>query len=789
MTEPEARGASPGVPAFGALLRRFRVAAGLAQETLAERAGISVQAVSALERGVRRAPQRHTLLAIVGALGLDRRQQDELETAAVRTPKPREPVSALAGAGGARNPGRHNLPASLNAFLGRGDELAEVAALFLGTRLLTITGIGGIGKTRFGIALASRLAERYEDGVCFVELAPVADAALVPYATLAALALREEGGRPIETTLIENLKERSALLFLDNCEHVSDACSQLCLRLLQACPKLHILATSRVVLGIGGEVTYRLSPLGVRDGVHLFVERARALSPAFALTPENDALVASSVLRLDGIPLAIELAAARTRVMSLETLSARLDNRFRLLTGGERGALQRHQTLRAAIDWSYELLENDERRLFARLAIFAGSFTLEAAERICSGAGIEEGSVLDLLSNLVDKSLVQAEPQGDVTRFRYLETVRAYALEKLAASAESRGVRSEFIEWYTGFVEAMEPLLWDGRQLEALQLIAGETDNIRSALDLALQGVEYSEHPLRLVSALSRYWVVRNSFYEGRAAIVAVLERAEHGDPKLRAKALIGLSGLFMQRRDFGAAGTCAAQAIAHARAAGDEPVLLRALVMAVLARLFASEAEGFDETERELRARVERMESGRPAFFYFASGLAAALRDDDVRRAAELMETALSIARREVDPYERYSIAVQLGFAKMELGDDAAAALLFFEVAEGSIPFQMLQSFAHCAQGLAYVAVGMGSMAFAAELFGAAEGLRDLCAAPLWRHWTGLNQRYRTTALEALGAERFEEHRRFGYDLAKRDAYASIGRFKAAYDAPEEGC
>lgn len=780
MTDPEA-GASLET-AFGAMLRRFRVGAGLAQETLAERAGISVQAVSALERGVRRAPQRQTLLAIVKALGLEQKQRRELEEAAVRPPKPRAIAAAHASATRFA-PGRHNLPASVNAFLGRTHELEEVARIFLSTRLLTITGIGGIGKTRFGIALASLLAERYDDGVCFVELAPVADAALVPSAILGALSLREEGGRPIDTTLIENLKERSALLFLDNCEHVNEACALLCRQLLQACPKLHILTTSRVVLGIGGEVTYRLSALAVRDGVHLFVERARALSPAFTLTAEDDALVASSVRRLDGIPLAIELAAARTKVMSLETLSARLDNRFRVLTGGERAALQRHQTLRAAIDWSYELLEEDERRLFARLAIFAGSFTLEAAERICSGEGIEEVQVLDLLSNLVDKSLVQAEPQGDVTRFRYLETVRAYALEKLAASAESRRVRSEFVSWYTTFVEEIEPLLFDQRQLEALQLIGGEVDNIRSALDLAMQGIERSDYPLRLVSAISRYWILRNSFSEGRAAIVSVLERTVDGDPRLRAKALISLSTLFIQRRDFVAGWTHAQEAIARAQEAGDEPTLLRALGMSALSGLFVPRGSVPKDTHLEhleLLERVERLESDqRTGLPYFAAGLAALL-EGDFPRAARLFETDLQITRRVGDSYDLCGTALQLGLAKMELGQAAEAAALFFEMAEFSIPFQLLLSFAQCAEGLACVAAGMNAMEFAAELFGAAEGLRDLCAAPLWRHWTSLHERYRAAAFDALGGARFDEHHAFGYELAKRDAYASIARFKA---------
>jgi predicted ATPase len=323
------------------------------------------------------------------------------------------------------------VPAALSSFVGRERQVADVKRLLADTRLLTLTGPGGVGKTRLALEVARDLdgGGLVADGAWFVGLAPLADAALVPQETAAALGIREEAGRPILETLQDALRPSRLLLVLDNCEHLVDACAELADALLHACPLLTILATSREVLNIAGEAVWPVPPLLVPaqattwspdvllrlEAVRLFVERARTAVPAFALSDANAAAVAEVCTRLDGLPLAIELAAARVRLLGPDQIAARLGDRFRLLTGGARTAMPRHQTIRALVDWSYELLPEQERTLFCRLGVFAGDWSLEAAEAVGGGDGIEPSAVLDLLGHLVDKSLVVAQPPTSST--------------------------------------------------------------------------------------------------------------------------------------------------------------------------------------------------------------------------------------------------------------------------------------------------------------------------------------------------------------------------------------
>jgi predicted ATPase len=350
---------------------------------------------------------------------------------------------------------RHNLPAQLTSFIGREREITQVAEVLTQARLVTLTGAGGVGKTRLAIEAATRVVERFADGAWFVDLAPLADPladpALVPQAVGVALGAREEPGRPMLATLVDHLRDRELLLLLDNCEHLIEAVAQLCDALLRDCHAVRILATSRQRLGITGEGTWRVpmlqtpqapeahghGPMGLAELAHieavrLFVERATLASPAFTLTAHTAGAVCQIVTRLDGMPLAIELAAARITMLSVEDVAARLDDRFRLLTGGSRTALPRQQTLRGAIDWSYDLLTEPERILFRRLAVFAGGWTLAAAEAVCAGEGIEPGDVLDVLAHLVDQSLViavtSAAGVAGLTRFGMLETLARVCL-------------------------------------------------------------------------------------------------------------------------------------------------------------------------------------------------------------------------------------------------------------------------------------------------------------------------------------------------------------------------
>ncbi|HZT40750.1 MAG TPA: adenylate/guanylate cyclase domain-containing protein, partial [Chthonomonadaceae bacterium] len=388
----------------------------------------------------------------------------------------------------------NNLPLHITSFIGREQEMAEVKNLLAGTRLLTLVGLGGAGKTRLALAIGAEVLEEYPDGVWLVELAPLSEPGLVPPAVASTLNLQEEPGRALLQTLTTALKCRRMLLVLDNCEHLLSACATFADTLLRACPQVKILATSREVLGIAGETVYRVPPLALPDpdrlpsiellmqfeAVRLFLDRATAVSTAFSITSENASAVARLCCQLDGLPLAIELAAARVRAMPVEQVASRLDDRFRLLTGGSRTALPRQQTLRALIDWSYDLLDESEKCLLRRLSVFTGGWTLEAAEAVCGADGED---VLDLLTSLVDKSLVVYEEQGDQGRYRMLETVRQYGRERLAdTDPEAASVGQLHAEYYLSLAEQAAAQLLGPEQQRWLARLEREQDNLRAVL-------------------------------------------------------------------------------------------------------------------------------------------------------------------------------------------------------------------------------------------------------------------------------------------------------------------
>jgi predicted ATPase len=370
------------------------------------------------------------------------------------------------------------------------------------TRLLTLTGVGGSGKTRLALEVARDLIGAYPDGVWVVELAPLSEGTLVPQAVARALGVKERPGEPLSDTLAEVLRTKQALVVLDNCEHLVEAVAQLVDVLLDACPSVRVLATSREVLGIAGEMKWLVSSLSVPDprqrptaeeleryeSVRLFAERAHYRNPAFAVTPQNAQAVAQICERLDGIPLAIELAAARVG-LSVEQIVTRLDDSLKLLSTGSRTASARQRTLRGALDWSYDLLSDPERVLFGRLSVFAGGWTLEAAEAVGSGEGVKEDVVLDLLLGLVDKSLVVAEATGEGgVRHRMLEPVRQYAREKLEEGGEAEEVRRRHATFFLTLAEEAEPGLRGPEDREWLECLETEHDNMRAALSWTLHG-------------------------------------------------------------------------------------------------------------------------------------------------------------------------------------------------------------------------------------------------------------------------------------------------------------
>ena len=419
----------------------------------------------------------------------------------------------------------HNLPLQLTSFIGREKEIAAITGLLQSTRLVTLTGPGGTGKTRLALQTVAGLVEQYPDGVWLVELAPLSDPALVPTLTARALGLREQSGPQTMTLLLEYLEQKRLLLILDNCEHVIEACVRLADALLQACPKLTILTSSREALGIAGEVSFRVPPLTCPDSVtlppletltqseavRLFVERAATASPGFTLTPEHASAILQVCQRLDGIPLAIELAAARVKLLQVEEIAQRLDDRFRLLTGGSRAALPRHQTLRASIDWSYGLLSEPERLLLQRLSVFAGGWVLEAAEAVGCGDGLQACDVLELLGQLVDKSLIQTSSfAAGLSCFRMLETIRQYAHEKLVESGQAEAARQRHLQYYLELAERLENGIRGPDQIRIQDRLETELDNLRLALAWSLEGRGRlgwnPELGLRLASSLLSFW-------------------------------------------------------------------------------------------------------------------------------------------------------------------------------------------------------------------------------------------------------------------------------------------
>jgi predicted ATPase len=457
----------------------------------------------------------------------------------------------------------NNLPQQVTTFVGRKREQSEIKAALRRARLLTLSGIGGLGKTRLSLQIAADVVSDYPEGVWFVEFAPIADERLVPQAVATVLGVREEIGQPVIEALTKHVRDRKVLLVLDNCEHLVRACAELAKQLLQAGAGVKILASSREHFNVTGETVYTVPPLSVpgADGrivaetivqyeaVHLFIERAMAVQPAFNLTEQNASAVVEICQRLDGIPLALELAAARVRSLSVQQIAERVNDRFRLLTTGDRTALPRQQTLRALIDWSFDLLTVRERVLFRRVAVFAGGWTLEAAEVVGSGGEVDQTEVLDLLGDLVDKSLVMMEAAGG--RYGLLETVRQYAQERLAASNEEAQIRLRHLHYYLGLAELARPYLIGSDQAIWLARLDQERENLLAAHVRCGQVDDGIESGFRLVFALRQYWFNRGMLALGHRATLEALERSDAGARTFlhgRALSHAGQFALFMGR-------------------------------------------------------------------------------------------------------------------------------------------------------------------------------------------------------------------------------------------------
>jgi predicted ATPase/transcriptional regulator with XRE-family HTH domain len=573
--DDEAR--APASSELGGLLRRYRLAAGFSQEALAERARMSTNGIGALERGYRRSPQRETIALLIEALALSDDQRVEFEAAAARSISPRG-LRSSSTSSPRPDAVTGNMPLALTGLVGREAELDEVARFVRESRLVTITGAGGVGKTQTALHVPSALGNGSGDrAVCFVALAPLGDASLVAPAIASALGLQEMRNRPLLETLIAYLRNKKLLLVLDNCEHVVTEVAAVAAALVSACADVRILATSREPLRIAGERIYRLPSLSIPSGMALFVERARSVDRQFVLNDENEPLVAKICRHLDGIPLAIELAAARVNVLSISSLAEGLEDRFRILRGGVRTALERQQTMRAAIDWSYDLLSPQERRLFERLAVFAGGCTLATASEVCAHGEIAEADVLDLLGSLVDKSLVIVDFEGIEPRYRLLESFRQYAREILETRGEAETMLHRYARAALELAEQLE-VACDTEPDEVWRALAQEElDNWHAALQWSLTERHDVLLGQRLVGEMHVVWAWFAPVEGRRYTVAARALVDEHTPARVHARLGYAEAIVALQLREYKEQLSSSESSIEHSRAVGDALGIARA--------------------------------------------------------------------------------------------------------------------------------------------------------------------------------------------------------------------
>lgn len=557
----------------------------------------------------------------------------------------------------------NNLPAQLSSFIGREREIAELIRVLRATRLLTLSGAGGAGKTRLSIQLAEKMLDAFPDGVWFIELARVSDPALIPQTIAMALGLRDEAGN-LAQTLTNYLRRKTMLLVLDNCEHLIDAAAQWAETFLNAAPNLKIVATSREALNLAGEHIFHVPSLPLpdvnrslssetlaqSDAARLFIERATAANNHFRVTEQNALHIAQICRRLDGIPLALELAAARVPALSVEQIAARLDDVFRLLTGGSRTAMPRQQTLAATIDWSYNLLSPVERALLQRLSVFAGGWTLDAAEEICAGDNIAAADILDLLAQLVIKSLVIAENNDGATRYRFLETIRQFARYRLYEAEEIERVSDRHLDFFVALAERAQPELRRARQIEWLKRLDAEHDNLRAGLTWAI-----SENPtravkaLRLTGALWMYWDVRGYFQEGLQWCERALATSD-AENSARVQTLFGAGGFVGRLGDIERTITCCREALSLARKIGDTRNAAEALLGWGFMSMYLGETARTDAMLIEALTLYQMLDDQDDLGRAQGPFARRAWMQGDYARAAELYETSLELFRQVGD-------------------------------------------------------------------------------------------------------------------------------------------
>jgi predicted ATPase/class 3 adenylate cyclase len=724
--------------------------------------------------------------------------------------------------------GETNFPLQRTSFVGREHDTERVRALVDIARLVTVSGPGGVGKTRLVLHAATSMLTGAGDGVWLIELASVTDGRLVAAAVARALGIDEDPDRPVLDTVVSWLQARRMLLVLDNCEHLVEGCAEFADRVLRTCPQVDIIATSRQPLEVEGEYVYRLSPLGLPpddpstpveeatefEAVQLFVERAHAHQPAFVMDESTVGAVTSICRRLEGVPLAIELAAARLRSLSIDTIDARLDDQFRLLTGGHRFALPRQQTLRALVDWSYNLLDDDERGLLRTLAAFSGGWTLEAAEAVAVDLERSDVEILDLLTSLVDKSLVQAESRGSDVRYGMLEIVRQYAVQQLAGLADDdiRAVQTRHRDYYLGLAEQARREMDTSAQRPWLDRLDAEDSNLRAALTFSLSDEAGIVPALRLLAALCRYWVMRGRAVEGMEQASAVLERASEQAVE-RASALVAVANLHNRAGDFVGAGSLLDEALAIRRGVGDDVGCAEALNdMAWLAT-----RRGDYATAHECGAESLQLAQKAGAGAHLLGRIHATLGDlierDDLLAGRVHFEEARRFFEQVGDRGASARVLNNLGLIDLSLGDPAASRRALEEclsifsdlqdaaalptvlsnlglIAIEERDFEHAQDFftrgltlghrtsdkelmVYTLLGLAMAAGGLGESHRGAVLHGAVDSLSADVGMALDALESRLQERSQQELMTALGAAAYDEAHSAGAALALDDAVA----------------